>query len=198
MDLKIAGRAALVGGASSGIGLACTRALAAEGVRVAMVARRAELLAEQAKKIADEFGVETLPVRADLLESGECERAVDEAARRFGALDIVIANAGGPRSGQFMELSDADWERAFRLSFLTTARLARAALPHMQKGGWGRVVVIGSLVTVEPRPELTLSSAVRPGLVALVRMLGRTNGRSGILVNMVSPGYTRTDRMIEV
>jgi len=198
VDLRIKDRTALVGGSSKGIGLACARALAAEGVRVALVARGAGPLEEASGAIAKEFGVQTLALRADLQEKGECERVIEEAARAFGSLDIVVPNAGGPRAGHFTELSDEDWESAFRLTFLTTSRLIHAAIPHMQKGGWGRLVVIGSLVIDEPRPELALSSGIRPGLAALVRLVARTFGKDGIRANMVSPGYTRTERVIEV
>jgi 3-oxoacyl-[acyl-carrier protein] reductase len=198
MDLGIKGRTAVVGGASAGIGLACAKALAAEGARVALAARREKELGDAAAAVAKEYGVETLAVRADLTEEGEPERVVEEAARRFGSLDIVVANSGGPRAGHFSEVGDADWEKAFRVSYLSTVRFVRAALPHMQKSGWGRIVVVGSLVTTEPRPELVLSSGLRTGLVALVRLLGRQYGKDGIRVNMVSPGYTRTERVIEV
>lgn len=198
MDLGIRNRAALVGGSSAGIGLASARALAAEGARVAMVARREPELKHAADAVAKEFGVQTLAIRADLQEQGECERAVEETVRAFGALDILVPNAGGPKAGHFVELSAEDWEKGFRLTFLTTSRLMHAAIPHMQKGGWGRIAIIGSLVTSEPRAELAISSGVRPGLVALTRLLARTHGKDGITVNMVSPGYTRTERVIEV
>lgn len=187
-----------MGGASAGLGLACARALAAEGVRVAMVARREPELRAAAERVGKDFGVQTLAIRADLKEKGECERAVEETVQAFGGLDILVANAGGPKAGHFSELGDEDWEAAFRLTFLTTARLVRSAIPHMQKSGWGRIAVIGSLITQEPRPELVLSSGIRPGLVALVRLLARTYGKDGICINMVSPGYTRTERVIEV
>jgi len=198
MDLRIRDRAALVGGSSAGIGLACARALAADGARVAMVARREPELKQAADAVAKEFGVQTLAIRADLQEQGECERAVEETVRAFGALDILVPNAGGPKAGHFVELSAEDWEKGFRLTFLTTSRLMHAAIPHMQKGGWGRIAIIGSLVTSEPRAELAISSGIRPGLVALTRLLARTHGKDGITVNMVSPGYTRTERVIEV
>lgn len=198
MDLGIKGKAALVGGASAGIGLASARALAAEGVRVALVARREKELAEAASAIARDFGVQTIAIRADLTEEGEPERVVAEAAQHFGALDIVVANSGGPRAGYFTEVTDSDWETAFQVTYLSTVRFARAALPHMQQSGWGRFVIVGSLVTTEPRPELVLSSGLRTGLVALVRLLGRQYGKDGVRINMVSPGYTRTARVIEV
>lgn len=198
MDLGIAGRAALVGGASSGIGLASARALAREGARVALVARRAEESEKQAAAIRDEFGVESIALPADLSEEGACERVVAEAAARFGALEILVPNAGGPRHGYFGDLTDEDWLAAYRLTLLSTVRLIRAALPHMQKAGWGRVVTIGSLVTREPRAELMLSSTLRCGLVATHKLLARQHAKEGISVNLVSPGYTLTQRQIEL
>lgn len=198
MDLGIAGRSALIGGASSGIGLACARALAGEGVRVALVARRERETRQSAEGIARHFGVEALPLIADLTDEVACRRVVSEAAEQFGGLDILVPNAGGPRAAAFDQLSDADWESAIRLSLLSTVRLIREALPHMRRGGWGRIVIIGSLVTVEPRAELVLSSTLRTGLVALTRILARECGPQGICVNLVSPGYTRTQRQVEL
>jgi 3-oxoacyl-[acyl-carrier protein] reductase len=198
MDLGITGRSALVGGASSGIGLACARALAGEGVRVALVARRERETRAAAEKIRADFGVEAVPLVADLTEDGACERAVADSREAFGALDILVPNAGGPKAARFAGLSDADWQAAFRLTYMTTVRLMRAALPHMERRGWGRIVIIGSLVTREPRGELTASSGLRPGLVGLTKVLARDYGWHGITVNMVGPGYTRTPRQIEL
>lgn len=198
MDLGIRGRAALVGGASSGIGLACARALAAEGARVALVARREKETGEAAAAIRAEFGVEARALIADLTQEGACEGAVAAAHGAFGALDILVPNAGGPPAARFGDLDDGGWERAFGLSYMTTVRLVRAALPHMEAGGWGRVVTIGSLVTQEPRGELTASSGLRTGLVALTKVLAREYAARGITVNLVSPGYTRTARQVEL
>jgi 3-oxoacyl-[acyl-carrier protein] reductase len=198
LDLGIRGRAALVGGASAGIGLASARALAAEGVNVAVVARRVDETEAAARAIHDDFGVDSLAVVADLAQPGECERAVEEAATRFGALDIVVPNCGGPPKGHFSDLDDEAWRAGFELSYLTTVRLIRSALPHMQKNSWGRIATIGSLVTVEPMSALTVSSGLRTGLVALHRLLARNHAAEGITVNLVSPGYTRTQRTEEL
>jgi len=198
VDLGIAGRAALVGGASSGIGLACARALAAEGVRVALAARRERETRSAADAIRADFGVEAVPLVGDLAAEGACERAVADAREAFGALDILVPNAGGPMAARFADLEVADWEAAFRLTYMTTVRLIRAALPHMERRGWGRVVTIGSLVTREPRGELTASSGLRTGLVGLTKVLARDYARHGITVNIVGPGYTRTARQIEL
>lgn len=198
MDLGIRGRAALIGGASSGIGLAIAHALAAEGVRVAVVARRRRETEEAAAAIHREHDVEAIALLADLTEPGACERVVRDAAERFGGLDILIANAGGPPKGHFSELDDEAWRSAFELNYLTTVRLVRAALPGMQKKAWGRIVTVGSIVTQEPRSELALSSGVRAGLVSLTRLLARQHGREGITVNLLSPGYTMTQRQFEL
>lgn len=199
MDLGLRERVALVGGASSGIGRAAARALAAEGASVALVARRAEPTEQAAQEIAREFGVPTLALALDLTAPGACEQAVRAAAERFGGrLDVVVANAGGPPKGRFEELSDDAWRAAFELSYLTTVRLVRAAVPIFRRRRFGRLVVVGSLVTREPRPELTLSSGVRGGLVGLVRLLARETAADHITVNMVSPGYTRTARQVEL
>jgi 3-oxoacyl-[acyl-carrier protein] reductase len=198
VDLGIKGRAALVAGASSGIGLASARALAADGVRVAVVARRREETGAAAGAIATDFGVETLAIVADLVEPGECERAVAETAARFGGLDIVVPNCGGPPKGHFSDLDDEAWRSGFELSYLTTVRLIRAALPHMRKNSWGRIATIGSVVTTEPKSELTVSSGLRTGLVALHRLLARNHAAEGITANLVSPGYTLTQRTLEL
>jgi 3-oxoacyl-[acyl-carrier protein] reductase len=139
VELGIKDRVALVAGASSGIGLASARALAAEGVRVAVVARRTQETRAAAAAIREKLGVETLALNADLVDPGACERAVEEAASRFGKLDILVPNCGGPPKGSFSELDDDAWRSGFELSYLTTVRLIRAALPHMQKNSWGRI-----------------------------------------------------------
>ena len=148
--------------------------------------------------LSDEFGIESQALIADLTAPGACEGAVEKAAARFGGLDIVVPNCGGPPKGHFTELDEEAWRSAFELNFLTTVRLIRTALPFMQKKGWGRVVTIGSVVTQEPRDELTLSSGIRTGLVALTRLLARQHGREGITVNLLSPGYTMTHRQLEL
>lgn len=198
MDFGIRDRAALVGGASSGIGLATARALAAEGVRVALVARRQAETEDAAATIMRDFDVDALAIPADLTEAGAAETAMHRAAARFGAVDIVVPNAGGPPKGHFDDLSDDDWRRAFELTYLTTVRLMRAGLPGMRERKWGRIVIIGSIVTAEPRAELTLSSGLRTGLVALTKLVARETAADGITVNLVSPGYTRTQRQIEL
>ena len=198
MDLGLTGRNALVCGASQGLGRACAEALAAEGVNVALVARRADAVGEAAKAIAQAHGVETLPIAADLVDDGACERAVAQTAERFGQLDILVANAGGPPAGFIDELDDAQWRRAFELTFLTTVRLGRAALPKMAERGWGRMIVIGSGSMVAPISNLASSSGIRPGLKGVIKLFAERYAKDGVTVNCVAPGYFRTERLVEI
>jgi 3-oxoacyl-[acyl-carrier protein] reductase len=198
LDLGLKGRSALVCGASQGLGLACAQALAKEGARVALVARRKDKVEDAARTIAQAHGVETFALTADLVEPEACERVVRDAAARFGGLDVLVANAGGPPTGAIDEVDDATWRRAFELTFLTTVRLARAAAPGMAARKWGRIVVIGSGSMVAPIPNLATSSGLRPGLVGVVKQLAERYAKDGVTANIAAPGYVRTERLAEV
>ncbi len=198
MDLGLRDRVALIGGASQGLGRASAEALAAEGARVALVARRADATAAAARDIAAAHGVDTLAITADLAEPDACERAVRECVASFGRIDVLVANAGGPPAGAIDALDDDQWRRAFELTFLTTIRLARAAIPHMVERKWGRVVVIGSGSMATPIPNLATSSSIRPGLVGAVKLLAERYAKDGVTVNIAAPGYVRTDRLREL
>ncbi len=200
MDLGLEGKVALVGGASRGLGRACAEALAAEGAKTVLVARRAEPLKEAAQAIAKAHKVDSHPFAADLAEPDACEAAVAEAMRKFGRLDILVANAGGPKPGHVDELSDDDWRRGFELTFLTTVRLCRAAIAAMKKGPagrGGRIVIIGSGSMVAPIANLAISSGLRPGLRGVAKMLAERCAPEGITVNVVAPGLIKTERLIE-
>jgi 3-oxoacyl-[acyl-carrier protein] reductase len=195
MDLGLEGKVALVGGASRGLGRACAEALAAEGAKTVLVARHADPLKEAATAIARAHRAESHPFAADLADADACEAAVAETVRKFGRLDILVANAGGPKPGNVDELSDEDWRRGFELTFLTTVRLFRAAVAAMKRGG--RIVLIGSSSMVAPIPNLALSSGLRPGLRGVVRMLADRHAKDGVTVNIVAPGLIKTERLIE-
>jgi 3-oxoacyl-[acyl-carrier protein] reductase len=151
-----------------------------------------------ARAIAARHGVETLAIVADLAEPDACERAVRECVARFTRLDVLVANAGGPPGGAIDTIDDAKWRRAFELTFLTTVRLARAAIPHMVERRWGRVVVIGSGSMAAPIPGLATSSGLRPGLKGVVKLLAERYAKDGVTVNVAAPGYARTERLVEL
>src|SRR6478752_7017725 len=194
MDLELQGAAAVVGGASSGIGLAVARTLAAEGCAVTAIARGRERL-EQA---AEAVGAGTLTLAGDVRDHDFLRRAVEDTVSARGRLDIVVNNAGGPPPGTFESTPDEAWADAFELSLRSVVRLTRLALPHLRASGRGRVVNITSWSVREPIPHLILSNAIRPGVLGLAKSLAHELGRDGITVNTIAPGKVATGRMREL
>jgi 3-oxoacyl-[acyl-carrier protein] reductase len=198
MDLGLTGRVAVVAAASRGLGRATARALAAEGASVGLCGRDAARIQEAAATIAKETGSPTLPVIADVGKAEDCARFVEETARAFGRVDILVTNTGGPRPGGFEGVGAGDWETAFRVTLANVVHLVGAAVPHMKKNGWGRIVNVASLSTKQPIEGLVLSNTFRPAIAGLAKTLAGELGPHGILVNTVCPGYTRTDRLEEL
>lgn len=199
MDLGLTSKVALVGGASRGLGYACAEALAAEGAKTVLVARGPERLKEAAAAITRAHRAESHAFAADLAEPDACEAAVAETVKKFGRLDVLVANAGGPKPGNVDEISDDDWRRGFELTFLTTVRLCRAAIAAMKRGPGqgGRIVLIGSGSMVAPIANLAISSGLRPGLRGVAKMLAERHAKDGVTVNIVAPGLIKTERLIE-
>ena len=171
MNLGLEGRVALVGGASRGLGRAVAAELVAEGASVALCARESESL----HATAEELGALALP--GDLSVEGEPKRIVDACAEHFGRLDILVANAGGPPAGSFDSFSLEDWRRATSLVLASTVELATAAVPHMRRGGWGRILCVTSITAERPVDNLLLSNALRPAVAGFARSLA-TRARS--------------------
>ena len=167
---------------------------AREGAKVSICARSEAQLNETAETIRRETGGDVLPIVADMTKAEDIQRFVAKTVEKFGRLDIVVTNAGGPPPGEFMKFTDADWENAFRLNFLSTVRLTREAVPHMRKAGGGRVINISSYAVKEPIAGLVLSNGVRSGAIGLAKTLSRELAKDNILVNNVCPGRIATDR----
>lgn len=198
MDTGLRNRVALVAGSSQGLGRATAFSLAAEGAHVALCARNSEVLGQVAREIRERFGVRVHDEPVDVHDSGALERFVANVHRTFNRVDICVTNAGGPPAKPFLATTDADWDDAFVLNLRSAAAFARAAIPFMQQQRWGRIIMISSITVRQPQPQLVLSNAVRAGVMGLVRSLASEFGKDGILVNNVAPGYTATDRLIEL
>lgn len=192
MDLGLQGRTAIVGGASAGLGLASAEALAEEGANVVIYARRGEVLEEEAKRIG------AVPVVADVREPADLERVVQTAVGRFGGLDIVVANSGGPPPSTATELTPESVQSAVDLLLKPVVRIVNLALPYLLESGQGRIVLIASLAVREPTRNLALTNAVRPGVVGYMKSLANELGAKGITVNSVGPGRLATARLKEL
>ena len=193
MDLGLEGTAAVVGGASSGMGLAIAGALAAEGCDVTMLARTPDKLEQSAARIPG-----AIAVPGDVRDQGALEQAVGRTVEEHGRLDIIVNNAGGPAPGTFESTPAEAWAEAFELSLNSAVRLTRLALPHLKQSGRGRIVNITSWSVREPIPNLMLSNAIRPGVVGWAKTLAQEVGREGITVNTIAPGKIDTPRVREL
>ena len=187
-------RVALVLAASRGLGHACATAMTAAGWRVAICARDQAAVGTAVADLRGAGGEATGMV-ADVSDPDDLVRLFDHVDTVFGRLDLLVANAGGPPPGDVLSLTDEDWHRGFDLTLMSAVRAMRAAVPRMRRGGYGRIVVIGSSSVRRPIPNLALSNAYRPALVGVVKSLAVDLGRDGITVNMVSPGRIDTERV---
>jgi 3-oxoacyl-[acyl-carrier protein] reductase len=197
MDLGLDGRVAVVAASSKGLGRAAAQALAAEGVRLVISARGEEALAS-AEAALKSSGVDVVAVRADVTEVATPEHLVATALDRFGRLDIVVPNAGGPPPAGALEVDDDAILAAVQANLLTSVRFVRAALPHLRQAGWGRICCIASSTIAQANPTLALSNTARTGLWAWAKTAAADLRGSGVTLNLACPGYHRTDRMIQL
>lgn len=197
MDLGLRGKHAIVTGGSLGIGKAIARELAREGVDVAIVARTKDQLEAAARELAAETGRRVIPLAADVTSKAQVDAMVDQAAAQLGGLHILV-NSGSPpggsaaATGPIETVVDEDLLHDFNVKYVGALRCARAAIPHMKKAGWGRIVNISG---TNARNAGNLSGGARnTSLVHLTKTLAVQVGRFGITVNCVHPGTTRTER----
>ena len=193
MDLALTGRRAFVAGASSGLGLGCAQALAAEGATVAIVARSAEKLAVAAASIAGPGTVHTLV--GDVSDLASVPGLVAAAEALMGGIDILVANAGGPPPGTFATTPFEHYEPALRLNLLSTVAMCQATVPAMQSRGWGRVIAITSMSVREPIAHLILSNTARAGVTGFLKTVATEVAADGVTVNTLQPGLHLTDRL---
>jgi 3-oxoacyl-[acyl-carrier protein] reductase len=200
MDLGLRGRVALVCAASAGLGKATAVAFAREGAHVVLCARDVKRLKAAAAEVrrAGDGLADVVAVKADLSRPRDIQRFVASAVKSFGRIDILVTNAGGPPVGAFPDLSDAAWHEGHTLTLMSAVRCIRAVLPHMRARRWGRIVAITSVAAKQPLTDLVMSSAIRPGILGLAKVLSNQYAGEGILVNCVAPGYHVTARQEEI
>ena len=198
MKLNLTGKRALVTAASRGLGYATALGLAREGTSLVICSRDEARIQEAAAKIRSEAGTRVEAVVADVSSAEEAVRLVGHAVSALGGLDIVVHNAGGPPAGDFLSMTDAQWQKAFDQNLMSLVRLVNAAVPELKKAGGGRILTIASSSIKQPIPGLVLSNAFRTGVYGLVKTLARELGPSNILLNVVAPGRIQTERIEEL
>jgi 3-oxoacyl-[acyl-carrier protein] reductase len=191
MELGLGGKVGLVTAASRGLGLATAAALAAEGARVAICGRDPERLNAAAAGI----GPEALALQADVTEADAPARLVAATVERFGRLDILVANAGGPPQARALDVTDDALEQALNANLITSIRLVREALPHLRAAGAGRICLITSSAVKQPIPTLALSNTARTGLWGWAKTAAQDLAPEGITLNLICPGLHATDRV---
>lgn len=190
MNAPLAGKIALVSGASRGIGAAIARILARDGAKLVLVARSEADM----RKVAAECGPETVIVAGDLREDAAAQAAVSAAIQQFGALHILVHSAGATKRGDFLTLSDADWADGYALKMFGAVRLARAAWPHLQKSQ-GSIVNIGGVGGRLASADFTIGGSVNAALMNVTKALADRGVADGIRVNLINPGNIHTDRL---
>src|SRR5712691_10289991 len=196
MDLELRDKVAIVGGASKGLGRACAEVLAQEGVKVALCSRSQADLDKAAQEIRDTSGSEAMVFVGDLDRPDTIRDLIAAAVGRFGRFDVMGNNSGGPPLARAHNATEEQWATAVQRSLLFFARMSREAVPHLKRGGGGRIINILASTVYQPIPNLALSGATRMGVVAFAKSLADEVGRDGILVNNVCPGSILTERML--
>jgi 3-oxoacyl-[acyl-carrier protein] reductase len=195
MDLGIRGRVALLTGASSGLGKACALALAAEGARVAVAARRREELEEVANQARRAGAPEARAFTVDLADSRSIEALLRDVRDAFGGVDIFVANSGGPKPGTLLQTAPDDWDAAYRSLLRSMLQLVEGVVPSMRERKWGRIVALTSSSVKQPIATLSLSNMFRTALVSALKTLSNEVAKDGVTVNAIATGRILTDRL---
>lgn len=198
MDLGLRGKVAMVAGASRGLGFAVARVLASEGARVSIASRNDQAICAAARTIQAETGAEILATPADVRSADAIAAWGAATTERFGGIDLLFTNSGGPPPGQVGSFADEAWQAAFELLLLSVVRLVRVAVPSMKGRGGGAIVVATSSSVKEPIPNLALSTTLRAAVAALAKTLALELAPDRIRVNNLIPGRIATDRVREL
>jgi 3-oxoacyl-[acyl-carrier protein] reductase len=198
MDLHLKNKCALVAGSSRGLGYAIAGVLAEEGCRVAINGRDPQTISEAAGRLAAESQAEVLPLAGDVCLADVPSMLVNQAAKAFGGLDLLVTNTSGPPSGKFDTFDDAAWQKAIESVFSSHVRLIRAALPYLRQSDCASVLTMTSYAVKQPIPNLVLSNSARAATIGLTKSLALELGVEGIRFNSILPGWTTTERVVEL
>ncbi len=198
MNLGLNKKIALVCAASQGLGFAVADELAAEGSSLIICSRGEENLNKAAAAIREKHGVEILAVAGDLSITADVERIVMAGTEKYGRIDILVTNSGGPPAGNFDSLTAESWDQATRILLTSVLDLTRLVLPGMKQRGWGRILNITSIASKQPVDNLMLSNSLRAAVTGFAKSLANEVAANGVTVNNILPGYTRTDRLVEL
>jgi 3-oxoacyl-[acyl-carrier protein] reductase len=198
MDLQLRNKRALVTGSSRGLGYAIARILALEGCRVAINGRNTQTISEAARNLVTETQAEIIPLTGDVGHPEVPNSLVEQTVQSFGGLDLLVTNAGGPPSGKFESFDDPAWQKAIDLCLISHVRLIRAALPYLRQSECASVVTMTSYSVKQPIPNLVLSNSIRAATVGLTKSLSLELGAEGIRFNSILPGWTLTERIVEL
>jgi 3-oxoacyl-[acyl-carrier protein] reductase len=198
MNLGLHNKIAIVTAASQGLGKASAMALAQEGATVVICSRRKKEITEAAEEIHQTTGATILPFVIDVTKPEDIQRLVGETKQRFKTVHVLVNNAGGPPTGSIGSLTDEDWRKGHDLTLMSMVRLTREILPFMTEQQWGRIITIVSIAAKQPINELLLSSAIRPGILGLTKVLANLYAKDNITINTICPGNILTKRQQEL
>jgi len=194
MDLGLRGRTAFIAASSQGLGKAVALELAKEGADIIMCGRNAETLTRTEGEVKS-LGVKVLSLVGDLSNNEDRQRIISETLKKFGHVDILVTNTGGPPAGKFESFGKQEWDQAVQQLLGSAGGLVKGFLPGMKEQRWGRIISITSQAVKQPVDNLILSNAVRASVVGLMKSLSNELGEYNITVNNVMPGYTETQRL---
>lgn len=195
MDLGIKGRVAVVAASSGGLGFATALQLAKAGATIVINGRKEPELRSAAEKIETDTGASVLAVIADVSVESDAHKLIDSAVDRFGRLDILVTNAGGPPAGFFDDFAEEDYRKAIEINLISTVSLCRRAVPVMRRNKWGRIAAITSITIKQLIENLILSNTSRAATVGFLKSLSQQVGPDGITVNTLCPGHHLTERL---
>jgi len=198
MDLGLQDKVALVAASSQGLGFAVASELAQEGASLIICSRNKDSIEGACQRIINETGVDVAAFTADVSVTDDIDRLVNAGVDRFGKIDIVVTNSGGPPAGPFESTTRESWSAAVDVLLHSVIHTTRLVLPGMKERGWGRILNITSIASKQPVDNLILSNSIRAGLTGFAKTLANEVASYGITVNNILPGYTLTERLDEL